>query len=219
MSTNTPENHYNYTHDEYSRNPLKQIVDFIQDHSIDIKTIVDIGANSGATAEIFGQFNFIESVYCFEPDSENFEHLSRLFHSNLKYKLFSFGIYYGKRECEVYLPLLPDQKTVYQTCGGYSIEPSEIHNTNTYKQCGKTFQLRTLEECIHKDEKIDFIKLDVEGSEKNILMHSPLVQKAKYLFIEIHHFKDFHLFRKMHLSNFKIIYDFGSDCLLERIGI
>ena len=212
MSTNTPRNHFDYTINEYNEYPLKQVVDIItQDPSIN--TIYDIGANSGATATIFGKSPYVNRVYCFEPDLENFKFMSDLLETNPKYVLIPKGVYYGKTEMDVYLPLLPDSEEIYQTCGGYSVDPSQINNTNIYRKCGKTFQLCTLEE--HNFASPNFVKMDVEGSECNILKHSSLIQHAKYLFIETHHLKNFEMFKKRYLPNFTTILDLGSDQLLQ----
>lgn len=76
-----------------------------------------------------------------------------------------------------------------------------------------------LENLVSNDEIPDFIKIDIEGSEKNILMNSKIIRRAKYIIVEWNHTnKCFYKFVKQYLPNFKILacdYDF----LLKNISI
>ena len=62
----------------------------------------------------------------------------------------------------------------------------------------------------------DFIKIDIEGAEKNILENSELLKKAKYMIVEWNQEEDFCDFLKKYLPNFKIINN-NSDYLIKNM--
>lgn len=77
----------------------------------------------------------------------------------------------------------------------------------------KVFQLDTLENVAKDFELPNFIKIDIEGAEKNVLENSKIINNAKYLNVEWNQDKCINTFLKNKCSNFKIIYDKANNLL------
>ena len=76
---------------------------------------------------------------------------------------------------------------------------------NSIKVSDKIFELEELEN--FDIEKPDLIKIDVEGSEYNIITHSTIFKKTPFLLIEWHFPNiDFNKFYSQYLPNHEIIY-------------
>jgi FkbM family methyltransferase len=175
-----------------------------------IKTVVDIGANIGCSALFFMDFLPIEKLICIEPDLENV----KLLQDNLEgfngvnVEIHPVGVYYGKESSRV-------RGIGDGNPGGYMVEDitsSHVPDSafNVYE--GKIFKLKPLEEIIG-DMQVDLIKLDVEGSEYNIIENSTAIKNAKYLLLEMHSYRHkFYMeFINKHLGNFAQLQYNGND--------
>ena len=137
------------------------------------------------------------------------------------------GIYYGKTEAKVFGAGHISEKKIHENVGGYSIDECMINiveqrnknGENVYcDQIGdKIFKLDTLEYLSNDFGSPDFIKIDVEGAEKNIMMNSKLIKKAKYIIVEWNQNESLEIFLNNYLPEFKII---RADCdyLLKNIN-
>ncbi len=215
MTTQNPEAHYDYTINEFNSEIHKKYLDYIfKDSNINI--IYDIGANVGATCNIFYEHaqkynNNIKKIYLFEPDKTNYEYLlEKTNHLQDIVQSFNLGIYYGSKSKKVYLP--NNNGEIYYTVGGFSIAP-EL-SCREYIETDKIFILTTLEEL--NLEKPDFIKMDIEGCEKNLIENSILIKQAKFLLIEWQDKEDFNIIKDKYLKDYKIIYQDCGDILLEK---
>jgi hypothetical protein len=81
----------------------------------------------------------------------------------------------------------------------------------------KIFELDTLENLSENFLLPDFIKIDVEGAEKNILINSTIIKNAKYIIVEWNQQESLNDFIKKYLPNFILI---SSECdyLLKNIN-
>jgi len=142
--TNTVENHYNYTINEYRGKYHKLVLDYLFSKRY-IKVIYDIGANSSATCDLFIYYsnkykNKLNKIYLFEPDENNYKFIEK----NIKkhpinlIQTFNKGIYYGKKKADVYLPIFDNK--IYYSVGGFSISPDRI-NTIKWKKLIKHLNL------------------------------------------------------------------------------
>jgi FkbM family methyltransferase len=215
MSTHTLEAHYKYTINEYNSTTHKKYLEYIFKNG-DIKIIYDIGANSGATCNIFMDYinkfnNNIEKIYLFEPDIDNYNFLKK---KTAKFgdiiSSYNLGIFYGCNERKVFLPK-DNNNEIYYTVGGFSIAPDM--SNREYIETDKTFSLRTLEELNILEP--DFIKIDIEGAEKNLIENSIILKKAKYILLEWQDIEDFNIIKNKYLSDYNIIFKDG-DILLEK---
>ncbi len=134
------------------------------------ESFVDVGAYNGDTVLAFikktnDQFN---SIFAFELDKKNFKEmelavdkLAASVKNNIK--LYNFG-------------LLDEEKYVYYETGGSGSESTFVNVINTASDCGKTVRLTD----ILKNEKVTFIKMDIEGSEVKALSGAEeIIKKQK----------------------------------------
>jgi FkbM family methyltransferase len=216
MTTHTPESHYAYTINEYNNTSHTKYLNYIFKNS-NIKVIYDIGANSGATCNIFYEYsmkynNPLKKIYLFEPDETNYEYLlNSTKQINNVVESFNLGIYYGATTKKVFLPKMNNE--AYYTVGGFSISPELSHRS--YIETDKIFNLTTLEE-LNIDEP-DFVKIDIEGCEKNLIINSSIIKKAKFMLVEWQDKEDFNVILNKYLNNYKIIFN-DHDYLLEKIN-
>lgn len=137
-----------------------------------IKVVYDIGACVGGWSEVVHR-HFNPTIYAFEPFPENFKAL--MSHTGETNAVnFPFGVYYGKKEA----------KAMWRGSNIGAIYVDEVDTTMSVPT-NETFHLKTLEELDLPPP--DLIKLDVEGAEKNIIEHSPILKKVPQLLIEWHY--------------------------------
>jgi len=119
--------------------------------------VIDIGANIGVF-ERYAILNGAKTVYCYEPDSNNFKCLSK-------------NISFNSHATQCIVSDKTGIGTLYKdkTTGGHSIINDNTNNTKTGKVI--TLSSKTLD-IIFKEEKlehVDFLKIDTEGAEIKII--------------------------------------------------
>ena len=124
------------------------------------KVVLDIGANIGCTAILFS--SLAEEVYAFEPSKSTFEFLQKnLDTANIEnVKLFNIGL--GAEPSETTLTFAPSNRS-----GGFvsnTTQASAGHNVETITIC--TVDSVAEEENL---QRVDFIKIDVEGFEGHVI--------------------------------------------------
>lgn len=154
---------------EINRNPsmtryLVKDTDVFRDDPV---TIVDVGARWGFNAEweVFGKHL---RVYCFEPDEEECRRLNASAASNVRYLPFALGRTEG--EATFYETKLSASSGLYKTNMSYFSRLLNRANGITVGE--RTLKLQTLVGALQQFgiRNIDFIKLDVEGAELDVLM-------------------------------------------------
>jgi FkbM family methyltransferase len=166
----------------YKKKHLTTGVDFIIDlenhfpsEFQSIKTVFDIGANSGQSAKKFSTELKSASIYSFEPEAEVFLHLK----SNTKHlpnvSCFNFGL--GDKN---------DQMELHH--GKYSGWNSLLPDLN---DTGKKsmVEIKTLDDFVEETgtTQIDLLKTDTEGFDINVLKGATKMleyNKIKFIYIE-----------------------------------
>ena len=136
----------------------------------DNESFVDVGAYNGDTVFDFLKRtnNNFDSIFAFELDNKNFKEME-LSVDKLETNL--------KRKIKLYnLGLLDEEKNVYYETGGSGMQSTFINVINTANDCGKTIRLSD----VLKNEKVTFIKMDIEGSEPQALSGAEeIIKKQK----------------------------------------
>ncbi len=145
----------------------------------DVRTVFDIGAADGEYAVTFAESFPRADIYCFEPQSGSYSLLEK---KTKKYgsraKLFKIGVFNKNEKAEFNLDLMrPDSS---------SLLPPE---DKKQKLGTETVTLRRLDDFVaeHKIQHIDFMKIDVEGAEKEVIEGGldTLKNRVDNLFVEI----------------------------------
>lgn len=143
-------------------------------------TVVDIGGNIGITSYYFSQFS--KKVYCLEPSKQHFDCIKQMVEFN---KLGDV--------------IQPINKAVYTKVGKLPFGGPKTNQTMrslhmaTWDngQPDEEVEATTLEELVKEYgiKHIDFLKLDVEGSEQEIIGHSSFKAVAPIIdtmLLEVH---------------------------------
>jgi len=174
-------------------NKLKILKFFKKSLNNDSLNIIDIGGHKGETLEFFlDNFN-VNKIFVFEPNKELFEYIKNKFNSKKIY-LFNYGV-----------GIKNEKKILNITVNSASSTINNINkNTEYFKRKkrllsfgGNKFFLGTQaikvvnlsEFILHKENKIDILKIDTEGYEFNILngIHKSDFKKIRYIYFEHHY--------------------------------
>lgn len=153
--------------------PLLQIPEFVP------HTVVDIGANVGATVVYFASNYPDASVFCYEPSPTNFAFLSK--NVDRFSNVFSFN--YGLFDQELKLPLYQGSSQCLQ------------HSIYRNVETGNDYELvelhRASEELIARNITPSILKIDTEGCELQILNDvADCLPQVDVIYIEYHSERD-----------------------------
>ncbi len=169
-------------HALFGKSGIYQALDIVKDLKAkeggQVLTVFDVGAAVGDTTETF-LISFPQAtVYCFEPLPSSYARLlKRLSRYGSRVKSFNFALFNKNSEEEFYEETDAD---------GSSFSPPLNDSSNQKKVIKVTS--RTLDSVV-KDlgiTKIDFMKIDVEGAEKEVLQGGKNTLKiTANVFVEI----------------------------------
>jgi len=141
--------------------------------------VFDVGANIGAFSLFASQF--ASKVFSFEPEPKNYEMLLKNISINGITNIIPYRRAISNSDGTMDFYLYPD---TYHT-GCHSL--FKLNNANTEKI---QVEISTLENVMEKEKlsKIDFLKLDCEGAEYDILksINKKTADKIKYIAMETH---------------------------------
>lgn len=139
------------------------IKEFIKDNF----TIIDAGSQIGEFSLYANHLNPSSNIYSFEPSKGVFEILQKNTDGVGKIKIFNCAL--GEENKKIKL-LVGNKNSMY---GEDAIENSDIVKNKINKFLNsEEVQMITIDSFVeeHKIEKVDFIKMDTEGYERNIIM-------------------------------------------------
>ena len=136
--------------------------------------IIDCGSNYGTSIVYFKQLYADSAIIGVEADPYIFEILT----NNIKQRSFSNITLINKAISEEKSPI---------TFFSEGADGGRIHNMDNPKN---SYNVETiaLDELI--DGEVDFLKMDIEGAETDVLCDSKKLDKVKQMFIEYHSFTD-----------------------------
>jgi len=152
----------------------------------EVATVLDIGANVGATALYFAQVFPNARIFAFEPAPDNFAVLERNIANSSRIRAFNFGL--GAEDAS--LELFHSDNPI--NFGGYSLHPTGSDTSRKTR-----IQVRSVASVLAElaVTKVDVVKVDTEGAEWDIITAFPegILRTAKYITGELHGNKDFAL--------------------------
>jgi FkbM family methyltransferase len=196
---NTLEEHINYTRSEWSKiEYYVNILEYLK--SKNIKSFIDLGGCVGEVSMILDENIKLDTIYIIEPVIENYNFIVNRFINNENIKVINKAVYYGTDKIE--LGQMSNDKNV----GGWSF--SDNHSID--KVNVDTIKLEEFPIC-------DFIKVDIEGSEHNLITNSENLKKFKFISLELHsdlinNYKDL---ISNYLPNHNILFIYSEQLFLE----
>lgn len=152
----------------------------------EVRTVLDIGANIGATALYFARMLPIGNIYAFEPVPDNFAVLRENVAQCPRIHAFNYGLGAADAELEMFASANP------VNFGGFSLHPAG-------SDASRRVRIRIRHAAAAMAElgitQVDLIKIDTEGAEYDILTSLPenILAGAKYIVGELHGNRDFAL--------------------------
>lgn len=198
---NTLEDHVKYTRDEWSNVEYYiNLLEYLKTKNI--KSFMDLGGCVGEVSNILNENLNLDKIYIIEPVIENYNFIVNKFINTKNIFIFNKAIYYGSDTIEL------GQMTSYVNVGGWAF--SNEHEIN--KVAVETIKLEELPIC-------DFIKIDIEGSEYNLIVNSKNLRKFKFIALELHSdlIDNYQELIAKYLPNHKIIFNFNEQLFLELI--
>lgn len=209
------------------------IKNFIKNNLNNESIFFEIGSHFGSDSKEF--INITKNLHCFEPDPRNIEMFKRL---NLPIVLNEYAI----SDIDGISILYLSSGNVYESINGPTND--EVLNKNDWSASSslmspknhiiktpwvkfeKNIEVKTKRfdtYCLEKNiEKIDFIWMDVQGAELNIINGmGDFKNKIRYIYTE---YSDEELYEKQGTKkqitdllgdNWVVLFDFGGDILLQ----
>lgn len=152
----------------------------------EVRTVLDIGANVGATALYFAKIFPNAAIYSFEPAPDNFAVLQKNVANCTRIRAFNFGLGAKDETLELFSSDNPIN------FGGYSLHAA---GSDTTKKT--TIPVRNVAGVLAEIGVTapDVIKVDTEGAEWDIVTAFPeeILRRASYVTGELHGHRDFAL--------------------------
>jgi FkbM family methyltransferase len=176
--THTIQDMHRYTLNEWQSHPFYQnVIDILKKNNIEY--MIDLGACLGDVSNIImEQVPTIKKIVLIEALKSNFDHLiTNVRKQGVHIEYYNSCIFYGQDYVNM--------GTQNSNIGGFAAHYGQIANDNN-DQVIHNMRTSTLEQLI-SDTNIDFVKVDIEGAEGNVLENSNMLQHAKFIQIEFHH--------------------------------
>ena len=176
----------------------KKILKFLLKNKFSPKIIFDVGGHRGESLKLFTKYLNIKKIYCFEPISENFIQLEKV--ANKLKKLYDINITIEKCGCgniekNIFINKLTETSSSTIQDLNYNSKYFKKKNflLNIKKQIIKeNIKVVMLSNYIERNEikKIDFLKIDTEGYEYDVLLGlKDNIKKIGFVLFE-HHYDD-----------------------------
>lgn len=183
-------------------------------------SIIDAGCNIGVFS-IFANHIFPNNnIYAFEPNNVNFQIFKKTIDANqLSTRIHCFNEALGNRKCSKNLKLSKDP-----LASGSAMEDSRIiQNKDYFSSSSVSVNVTTIDDFVRENNisKIDFIKIDSEGYEKNILLGAKnTIQRFHPIIVcSAYHLKDDKKEIPDLIKSFSERYQFRQDNKAEEILI
>jgi len=150
------------------------------------KTVIDVGANVGVFSQYMIENGFAENILAIECDSLALKDLQNNFRISDRVKVIPKALHYETTPIKLYES---DVNPVITST--ISPEKLEHHNAGVKGDKIKIVETITIPEIAEMYEKIDLLKIDIEGAEYGIIFNTDkkYFEKVDNLLIECHFFE------------------------------
>ena len=157
----------------------KAAVEMLHDNANEINTVLDLGANIGLASVYFSEQFPQATIIAVEPDVNNFKMLEINAKNSSRIKTLQKAIWHDNRNVKV-VSDFRDGKDWSKRVSETSESGAELN-----------VQTTTITEILNSEhiEVLDFLKIDIEGAEKEILnrnVNVDFLDRVRVLCIEIH---------------------------------
>ena len=209
---NLQKNHWEFTYKQWGvdEKHYLDVIEHLEENKI--TSYIDLGANTGGVCSVLlEKIITLEKCYLFEPQIDNFNFMLNNFRLDERVVCHNFGILYTDKK---FVDLFRCDNNV----GGYTT----IKSSDDFNPSGDQMEVKRLED--FDFPRVDFIKIDVEGSEENIILNSTLLKEIKFIELELHERlldkKNAIEFLRKNLGSHSIIHDlshFPHHAFLQKI--
>jgi len=153
---------------------VKTISDYCLDQHISISNVLDVGANVGAYSEELNRFFPKSKIFAFEPSSSAAEEFSKRFAGNASVSLINSAIGKSDGNATLYFD--------FESSGLASLTNRRLGHFGINFGHSQNVKVMTLDTWFEQSQVIpDFIKIDVEGHELDVLKGAEKVLKKTKL--------------------------------------
>ena len=157
----------------------KVAFEMIHDNAIEVNSVLDLGANIGLASVYFSTQFPLATIIAVEPDVHNFKMLEINAGNSSRIKAINKAIWHDKRSVKVV--------SDFRDGKDWSKRVAE----STEGIAGLNVQTTTIIDILNSEkiEVLDFLKIDIEGAEKEILnrdVNVDFLDRVRVLCIEIH---------------------------------
>lgn len=182
----------------FGERPEYEFPEFDEEH--EPKNILDIGSNIGVTAVSLALHYPKANIFCFEPDPDNFKLLTMNTKEYPQIKIFPFAV---GNEVGVL--------TLYDSTDPLNFGGKTLHEVGADKSKGHPVEIRRMNDVLAELglTKVEFIKMDCEGSEPDIIKaFSPeFLAGVVWICGELHGRRDFELLQYLEDAGFALQVD------------
>lgn len=155
---------------------------------LQINTVIDVGSHLGEFMEPLLKNKAIKKIYMFEPQNDIFKFLKKKFNNKNRFQLFNIALYKKKGLKRIYINKLSSSTTLkkYNKDSNYLKLKNYLLNTNKNYINNYFVKTSTIDDIFKKNKiKISLLKLDVEGSEYDVLLGAKYtIKKVDFVIIE-----------------------------------
>ena len=143
--------------------------------------VIDCGCSIGAELAIHMSRTYGSIVYCVDPTLKHSSSLSALVKRYQNMNYIQAAIAKDTGMLEFYEPVVNESGSIFSSHTNSQTQPGQNYQVQAYS-------LSSLLEAINTSA-VDYIKLDLEGAEYDLLANTPplVLSKFKQIFVEFHH--------------------------------
>ena len=177
----------------------KKLLELLSKRDLQINTIFDVGGNDGSYSILLSEIFPKANIYCFEPVPGTYKNAEESLKDVKNVSLQKFGLYKENCTLDIYNDLQNPNDQIS------TVYPEGLVDFYTASELQKLqIEVKTLDSFCseQKINTIDFLKIDVEGAELNVLEGAKdMLSKNAIRFVQFE-FNDFNISSRTFMKDF-----------------